>query len=81
MLRYKRNLVLDVYDYSGNKKCTLYDNSSDLAGQATNVIVTTERNGWRELSFTIPSICENTEGGQEENFRLAYLKADYRIRL
>lgn len=80
MDRYKRNLVLDVYDYCGNKLCSLYDSSADLGGQACNVIVTTERNGWRELSFTLPSVY--TEQGEEkENYRLAYLKADYRIRL
>lgn len=81
MLRYKRNLILDVYDYSGNKKCTLYDSTADMSGQATDVIVTTERNGWKELSFTIPTTCESENGGQEENFRLQYLIADYRIRL
>lgn len=81
MLRYKRNLILDVYDYSGNKKCTLYDSTADISGQATDVVVTTERNGWKELSFTIPTTCESENGGQEENFRLQYLIADYRIRL
>ena len=81
MLRYKRNLILDVYDYSGNKQCTLYDSTSDLSGQATDVVVTIERNGWKELSFTIPTTCESEDGGQEENFRLKYLIADYRIRL
>lgn len=80
MDRYKRNLVLDIYDYCGNKLCTLYDSASDLGGQACNVIVTTERNGWRELSFTLPSVY--TEHGEEkDNYRLAYLKADYRIRM
>lgn len=69
MLQYKRNLILDVYDYSGNKQCTLYDSTSDLAGQAADVVVTTERNGWKELSFTIPSTCENADGAQEPNFR------------
>lgn len=80
MNRYKRNLVLDVYDYGGNKLCTLYDNSADVRGQATDVYVKTERNGWRELSFNLPSTC--TENGKEEdNYRLQFLKADYRIRL
>ena len=81
MLRHKRNLILDVFDYSGNKKCTLYDSGSDASGQAHDVIVATERNGWKELSFTIPSVCEDMNGNQEENFRLQFLIADYKIRL
>ena len=80
MLPEKRKLVLDVFDYSGNRLCTLYDNLSDVSGQATDVFVNTERNGWRELTFTIPTTCQ-TEEGEEENYRLSFLKADYRIRL
>lgn len=80
MDRYRRNLVLDVFDHSGHRLCGLYDSSADVSGQATGVFVTTERNGWKELSFTLPSVCEGTNG-MEENFRLGYLKADYRIRL
>lgn len=75
-----RNLQLDVCDYSGNVLCNLYDNLSDKSGRATNVFVTSERNGWKELSFTIPSMI-NTDEGIEENYRLKYLIADYRIRL
>lgn len=58
MLRKRRKLTLDVYDYAGNKKCTLYDSESNISGQAANVIIETQRNGWKELSFTIPSTCE-----------------------
>lgn len=80
MNRDKRNLVLDVYDYTGTRLCRLYDNTKDISGQATDVFVMTERNGWRELSFTLPSVC--TEGDhQVHNYRLDYLKGDYRIRL
>lgn len=79
MNRYKRNLVLDIFDYSGNKLCSLYDSARDLSGQATNVVITTERNGWQELSFTLPSVY--TEQGEErDNYRLDFLQADYRIR-
>lgn len=80
MLRKRRKLTLDVYDYAGNKKCTLYDSESNISGQAANVIIETQRNGWKELSFTIPSTCEQADGGQEDNFRLQFLKADFRIR-
>lgn len=40
----------------------------------------TERNGWKELSFTIPGKCEDENGGLVDNFRIPFLKADYRIR-
>ncbi len=80
MLRGTRSLHLDICDYENNIVCNLYDNQSDVSGQATDVFVTTERNGWKELSFTIPSTCMTMEG-KEENYRLQYLIADYRIRL
>ena len=76
----ERNLTLDIYDYSKHKLCNLYDNRSNVSGQATDVYVTTERNGWKELSFSIPSVCQG-ECGMEENYRLQFLKADYLIRL
>jgi len=75
-----RNLRLDVCDYSGNIVCNLYDNLSDTSGRATDVFVTSERNGWKELSFTIPSKVY-TDERMEDNYRIKYLIADYRIRL
>lgn len=80
MISFSRTLTLDIFDYSGHKICGLYDNSSNVSGQAFNVFVTTERNGWKEQSFTIPSTCE-TEQGQVRNYRLGYQKADFSIRL
>lgn len=80
MIRYSRKCILDVFDYSGNKLCNLYDNSTDASGQAYDVFVKTERNGWRELSFNIPSTMQ-IEEGNTDNYRLDYLKSDYKIRL
>lgn len=80
MLNNTRSLYLDICDYNNNAICNLYDNHTNVSGQATEVFVKTERNGWKELSFKIPSVCM-TEEGEEENFRLQYLIADYRIRL
>ena len=80
MIRFSRNLVLDVFDYNNHKLCTLYDNSSDMSGQAYDVVVSTSRNGWRELSFSLPSTI-NDEGKVEPNYRIDYIQADYRIRL
>lgn len=76
----ERKLILDVFDYVGNNLCNLYDNMSDASGQATEVCVVTERNGARTLTFMIPTTCQ-TEDGEEENYRLQFLKPDYRIRL
>lgn len=75
-----RDLVLDIFDYNGNKIINLYDNTLDVEGQAYDVCVRTQRNGWEELSFTIPSTISG-ENGKEKNYRLNYLISDYKIRL
>ena len=80
MTKGARSLYLDVCDYNNNIVCNLYDNHSNVSGQAANVYVRTERNGWKELSFTIPTTCFSEEG-EEPNYRLDYLIADYRLRL
>jgi len=80
VLQQRRNLTLDIYDYAGHNLCELYNSNSDISGQAHDVVKKTERNGWKELSFDIPSVCENEEGRQVENYRLQFLKADYRIK-
>ena len=75
-----RKLYLDVADYTNKIVCNLYDNQSDLSGQAHDVIINYERNGWKEISFSVPSVC-HTDTGEEENYRLKYLIADYRLRV
>ena len=80
MLKNKRNLVLDIFDYAGHKECSLYDSTSDASGQASDVFVTMERNGWKELSFTLPQSMM-TESGSEDNFRIRYIKEGYKVRL
>lgn len=80
MLKDTRSISLDVCDYDNHVICNIYDNTADVSGQATEVFVRTERNGWKELSFSLPSTCTTYEG-VEENYRLQYLVADYRIRL
>lgn len=76
----KRLLSLTICDYQKRAVCPLYDSNANISGQATDVCITTERNGWKELSFTIPSTYQTAEGLIEDNFRLEYLKADYLIR-
>ena len=80
MLKHSRNLTLDIFDYNGNKLGNLYDNTLSVSGQGYDVFVTTQRNGWKELSFSLPGKVKNAEGEDEDNFRLDYLKSDYRIR-
>ena len=71
----QRTLSLDVYDYTGHALCNLYDSTNDIVGQAHDVIIHTERNGFKELRFNLPSICED-----EKNYRLDFLVSDYKIR-
>lgn len=81
MHRGARSLHLDICDYDKNAVCNLYDNQTMLPGQATDVFVhSTRQNGWKELTFKIPSTCFDGEE-EVENFRLKYLVADYTIRL
>ena len=75
----KRNLRVDVCDYNNTILCNLYDNYNKVSGAAHDVYVTTERNGNKELIFSIPTKL-HTEEGEEENYRLQFLRADYRLR-
>ena len=70
MIEYKRNLTLDVYDYSGNKICPLYTSLSDVESQAYDVFITKERNGWKELSFSIPADSDKAQ----------HVRADFKIK-
>jgi len=47
-INYKRLCIIDIFDYSGNKICNLYDSNSDVSGQASGITESTSRNGWRE---------------------------------
>ena len=76
----QRYISMDVCDYTNTPLCNLYDSTQDLSGQATDVFVNTERNGYKDLTFKLPSVC-STEEGEEKNYRLNYLISDYRIRL
>ena len=75
----KRILRLDVCDYNENSVCNIFDSQSNVSGQATDVFITYERNGWKELTFEMPSVIEGSDG-TEDNYRLDYLVADYLIR-
>lgn len=68
---------LDVFDYSGNKLCGLYDSQNDIVGQAYDVQYSFNMtDGISELTFNIPYMIDG-----ENNFRWDYLKSEYMIRL
>ena len=75
----RRVLRIDVCDYKNVALCNMYDSLTNVSGGAVDVFITKERNGWKEVSFKIPSVCESGEG-LEENYRLAYLVSEYRLR-
>lgn len=45
---------LSIYDYSGNKTCTLYEQGNKNTGFAYDIKLTHDNNGWKELSFALP---------------------------
>ena len=66
MQRNTRWIRLDVCDYAGTPLCNLYDSSSEVYGQAKDIVVHTSRNGYKEIRFVIPSTYFNEEG-EERN--------------
>ena len=75
-----RTICIDVCDYTNNSLCNLYDSTRDVEGQAFEVYLHSQRNGFKELQFQLPSTCMG-ENGQERNYRLDYLISDYRIKV
>lgn len=73
----QRSICLDVCDYTETPLCNLYDSTTDISGQAINIVVHTERNGFKEIRFEIPSVCADGE----KNYRLQYLVTDYKLRV
>ena len=67
MLKDKRSLCLDICNYENKVICNLYDNTADVSGQAFDVFVKTERNGWKELSFKLPSTCTTADKDRGSN--------------
>ena len=79
MIQHKEKLELDIFDHDGNKLCDLYSSKSETAGQAYNVIIMKQRNGWKELTFDQPGKIKG-DVGDEDNYRVEYIVADYKIR-
>lgn len=77
MQRDIRSINIDVCDYTNKTLCNLYSNAYDIPGQAHDVYVHTERNGYKEIRFSMPSVLPDGE----HNYRMDYLISDYRIKL
>lgn len=80
MIKKNRKLILDIFNYSNKKLCTLYDNSLNVNGQAYNIYINTERNGWKELTFNIPYVIQEDDK-EIINYRIDYLKPGFKIRV
>ena len=80
MQSYKRGICVDVCDYTGKALCNLYDSTREVSGQAHDIYTHKERNGLKELRFSLPSECIGAEG-QEKNYRLDYLVNDFSLKV
>lgn len=67
---------LSVFDYAGKKICDLYDSDIRQNGQASNIAISTELSGWREMSFDLPYLIDG-----ENNWRWKYIRNEYRVRV
>ena len=68
---------MGLYDYSGNKLCELYDSQNNIRGQAYGISFTENmKDGIKTLNFSIPYMVDD-----QENFRWAFLKSEYLIKL
>lgn len=65
-----------VYDINRNKLCDLYDSATPQAGQAENVAITKQTNGWKEITFRLPRLVNG-----KLNYRTDFIKNEYLVRL
>lgn len=70
------HVSLDVFDYSNNKLCNLFDSGTNAEGQAYEIVWTKELGGWKQITFRLPYSC-----GPDNNFRWDYIKNEYLLRL
>ena len=76
MSQIRMHVALDIFDYAGNKICSLYDSSIDAPGQAYHIVYTMELSGWQSLSFVMPRVVDDVQ-----NFRWDFIKPEYKVRL
>lgn len=57
------------------KRCNLYDSDVGAKGQAYDITLTSQMNGWKELSFSLPYVVDG-----EDNWRNDYIRGEYLVR-
>ncbi|NLC40426.1 MAG: hypothetical protein GX763_05870 [Clostridiaceae bacterium] len=76
----KRRIGISIHGLDRAKLCDIYNSNVRTEGQAYDVVIRKEENGWKELSFNIPTkLLENNV--LVDNFRLEYLKNEYLVRV
>ena len=58
-----KHYTLGIYDYDRKKICDLYDSNLEMIGQAYNIQITEEMNGYHTLTFDIPYIIDPEKNG------------------
>lgn len=71
----QKHITLDIFDYSRKKLCSLFDSTINAKGQAYDISVITEGNGWKEIEFSLPYLIS-----QARNFRWNFIKSEYYVR-
>lgn len=71
---------LSVCDYSGNILMDLYHSESPANGQAFDIQIIKERNGWKEVTFSLPLEIE-TDEGIRRNHRLDCIQNERMLRI
>lgn len=71
-----KHVSLSVFNYSRKKLCDLFDSAIRADGQAYDIILTSELNGWKEISFNIPYMINKFT-----NFRWKFIRNEYQLRL
>lgn len=71
-----KHVSLSIHNLTGQKVCDLYDSYLKAPGQAYSIQRTVERNGWKEMSFSLPYMIDH-----KANFRWRYIRNEYRLRL
>lgn len=70
------HIHLSLFDAGGRKRCDLYDSTAPAHGQAHDIVLTSQMNGWKELTFTLPYFLDG-----EKNWRNAYIRGETLVRL
>lgn len=74
---YGNYISLDVYNIGRKTKvCSLYSSDGEQFGAAHSIKKTTEMNGWKEITFTLPVRING-----EINWRLPFMTNEYELRV